>query len=441
MDVDLTDSRFVEDPYTLLEELRRAGPVHETFLGIRLVLPHEAVNHLNRDPHAGRDPRSWTRWEQVRPYLAGSALETTATRFMLNLDGAEHARLRDLVSRAFTPRTAAAMAATIAATTAELLDAMQARARDRDRDDGVIDVMAGLARPLPVRVILDLLGLPATDLPNLARWSHAAALSVEPTLRRPQAARAAEAVAELVGYLTNAVARRRARDHADDRRAGAGPADLLGAFLAAQAAGGTAGGAAGGGVGGPRPGGLRDDDELIAMLVLIFIAGHETTTNLLGNGLLALARHPDQWALLRSDPDRLAPAAVEELLRYDPPVQTNPRIPQTDSTIAGVPVPAGTLVLGMLGAANRDPTIFAHPDRLDITRSPNPHLTFGGGTHFCVGAGLARLEARIALAAAARRWPRLLIDHARLRRRPLVNLRGLEILPLDLTAADAPARA
>jgi cytochrome P450 len=406
MYVDLRDPAFLADPYPRLAALRRLGVVHETFRDVRLVLTYEQVNRINRDPHMGRDPSRWSGWETVRPYVAGSPLEWAAERFMLNMDPPMHTRLRRLVSQAFTPRTVADLRETVGAVADDLLNRMVERA-----EDGFADLMALFARPLPARIILALLGLPESDLGEVEKWSYTSALTTEPTLRRDQAAEASAAVAEMLDYLKDIVAVRRSRP-------GAGAGDLLGALLRADADGA-----------GPS------SDELLSMLAGLIIAGHTTTINLIGNGVLALARCPDQWELLRSDPAGVAGGVVEEVLRYDSPVQTNPRVAHRDLDIGGTPVAAGTLIWGMTGAANRDPAVFDRPDRFDVTRTPNPHLAFGGGAHFCLGAGLARLEGEIAFTRLGMRFPGLEIDESGLRRRPLVNLRGLECLPVRTKVA------
>jgi cytochrome P450 len=176
--------------------------------------------------------------------------------------------------------------------------------------------------------------------------------------------------------------------------------------------------------------GSLDEDELLANVMLLFIAGHETTTNLLGNGLLALLQDPDTCARLRAD-ESLLDTAVEEMLRYDGPANVVARIARAPWTVGGVTIPAGALIYCLTGAANHDPTVFAHPARFDVARSPNPHLSFGGGVHFCLGAPLARLEAKIALAKLLARLPRLRLEGGEPPPwRALVNLRGLERLPL-----------
>ncbi|MFO0653364.1 MAG: cytochrome P450, partial [Polyangiales bacterium] len=238
------------------------------------------------------------------------------------------------------------------------------------------------------------------------------AIVVEPTARRRQKLAANEAVEAMTTHLRAQIARRRASPGDD----------LLSELLGADEAGDA-----------------LSEDELVSQLVLMFLAGHETTTNLVGNGMLALARHPDALAQLRAEPTR-TPAAVEEMLRYDGPTNTNGRVTHADIDVGGTTIPEGSLLMCMLGAANRDPAVFAEPDRFDVARAPNPHTSFGGGVHFCVGAPLARLEAQVAIDQILRRFSRIDVHEPDVLWRDLVNLRGLASLPLDVTWADRDAR-
>jgi cytochrome P450 len=255
-----------------------------------------------------------------------------------------------------------------------------------------------------VRVICDVLGLPAADFAQTKAWSDTLALMMEPVQRKAWRPISDTAGDEMVAHLREQVARPRAapRD------------DLPGALIQAQDEGD----------------GTLSDDELLGNLVLLFIAGHETTTNLIGNGALALLRHPGELARLRSDPHSLLPGAVAEMLRYEGSVNMVPRHTVQPYAVGDTVVPPGQVLFFMLGAANRDPAVFAEPDRFDITRSPNPHLAFGAGIHYCVGAPLARLEGEIAFERLLARYPRLAWADAVPAWRPLINLRGLERLTL-----------
>jgi cytochrome P450 len=267
-----------------------------------------------------------------------------------------------------------------------------------------------------------MLGIDSGDFEQAKAWSDAASSVVEPLATRAARAEGARAVAQLTAFLRAQVARRRAR-----------PGDtVLDRMIAAQ-----------------REDPQFDDDELLANLILLFIAGHETTTNLLGNGLLALLHHPRELARLRALPE-LMPGAVDEMLRYESPTNMVARITRQPWVMGDLTVPAGEVLYCMVGAANHDPAVFDEPDRFDIGRSPNPQLSFGGGVHYCVGAPLARLEAQVAFEELLRRFPVLELADAAAgaahgaapRWRPMINLRGLQDLWLcGGPPAAGPARS
>jgi len=348
-----------------------------------------------------------TRYEHVALVLKDASLSADRTRFegfdppedfevhqsMLTLDPPQHTRLRGLVNRAFTPRTVERLKPRIEALVERILDGAERR--------GSIELVSELAYPLPVTVIAEMLGVPAEDWPRFREWSRVLAASLDPLMGRQDAAIDDYVAARnaLASYLSEVVAERRLEPRDD----------LMSDLLAV---------------------GELDSRELIVMLNLLLVAGHETTVNLIGNGTLALLRHPEQMARLRDQPDLLEPA-VEELLRWDSPVQLTARIATADFELGGKPICKGELLMTLLGAANRDPGQFPDPDRLDIGRSPNHHLAFGRGIHFCLGAPLARLEAQIAIGSLVRRFPALrLAGDPELS--PTVTLRGLRALPLAL---------
>jgi cytochrome P450 len=356
-----------------------------------------------RDVHAVlRDPRFSV--ERIRAPLVRDNLDrmpeflrqsAQGMRSMLIIDPPDHTRVRKLVNKAFTPKRIAALRDHIEAIVRELV----AEARTKGRFDLIHD----LAEPLPAIVIAELLGVPPGDHRQFREWSSAMIAG----FASPSAAArdtATAATRSLFGYLGDTIAARR-RDP---------QGDLISAMIEAQEE--------------------RDaltDAELLATANLLLLAGHETTTNLIGNGTLALLREPDHWRRLCAEPG-LWPSAVEELLRFDGPVQATLRVALEDVEIDGHAIPEGALVLVSIGAANHDPAAFEEPDRLELARDPNPHLAFGFGTHFCLGAPLARLEALLTFEALTRSFPGLsLVDDAP-QYRPNPVLRGL--VRLDVAA-------
>jgi cytochrome P450 len=274
----------------------------------------------------------------------------------------------------------------------------------RGARDGGMDLMASLAVPLPIIVIAELLGVPAEDHPRLKLWSDHAAMLLDGTLREEHLAVALPSFVELVEYLGRVV----------DRRRAAPREDLISALLAAQ-----------------ESGDALEDDEVLGTCALVLGAGHETTTNLIGNGMLALLRDPAALARLSREPE-CVPSAVEELLRYDSPVQVTSRMPLVPVEIAGQRIPAGVEVDTLIGSANRDPRHFPDPDVLVLDRADNRHLSFGHGAHFCLGAPLARLEAQVAVGALVRRFPGMKLEVDDPPRRPGFVLRGRKHLPVRL---------
>jgi cytochrome P450 len=313
---------------------------------------------------------------------------------MLNKDGADHRRLRNLVSLAFTPARVRALRPAVQAIADELLDAVAAR--------GSMDLVADYAFPLPTIVIARLLGIPSEDREQFREWSNAV---VAPALTPEAQARALELTQAFIDYLTELFAARRAapRD------------DLVTALLRAEAAGDQ-----------------LSEGELFSTVVLLIIAGHETTVSLIGNAALALLRQPEALDRLRDQPARM-PAAVEEFLRYDSPVERAlVRFATREAELGGCPVQHGDLVIGLLGAANRDPRHFDQPATLDLDRPSPRHLAFGQGVHYCLGAPLARLEAEIALNTLLQRLPglRLAVPASELAWRTVPMFRALAALPV-----------
>ena len=393
--IDMRHPAFRDDPHPLLRELRERGRIERDVVGVWLVGHHVDVSAGLRSSRLSREPWRSPVYRQYRPFLADSTLERTTEHWMLFNDPPKHTRLRRLVNGAFKPPVIAALRERITSLTDELLAALPAR--------GELELMAGFARQLPVRVICDVLGLPPEDFAQTKLWSDALAMIVEPVVRREQRLAAGRAAEEMVAYL---------RGHIAARRAGSRHDDLLTLLVAAQ-----------------DGEGQLSDDELLGNLILLFVAGHETTTNLIGNGLVTLLRHPDELTRLRTEPARMA-SAVEEMLRYEGSVTMVSRQTVEPYAIGETVIPPEEVLFFMLGPANRDPAVFADPERFDIGRSPNPQLGFGAGIHFCLGAPLARLEGEIAFARLLQRYPAIALAEPTPHWRPLINLRGLEALRL-----------
>lgn len=394
--IDMRDPAFRHDPHPLLRALRERGRVERDVVGIWLVPGHADCSAGLRDQHLSREVSRMPGYAQLRPFIADSTLERTTERWMLFNDPPTHTRLRRLVQGAFKPSVVQALRARIAAITDELLGTLPLQ--------GSFDLMPTLAQQLPVRVICDILGLPPEDFGQTKQWSDTLALIVEPVFRRSERIAADQAAVEMVAYL---------REHLRRHRASGEQGDLLGQLITAHDAGEQA----------------LSEDELLGNLILLFIAGHETTTNLIGNGLLTLLRHPGELARLRAQP-ALMPSAVDEMLRFEPSVGMVSRHTVEPYAVGDTVIPPGQVVFFMHAAANRDPAVFAEPERFDIGRSPNPHLTFGAGIHYCLGAPLARIEAEEAFSRLLQRYPALSLVDAQPPWRKLINLRGLESLQL-----------
>jgi cytochrome P450 len=313
---------------------------------------------------------------------------------MLFQDPPNHTRLRSLVSKAFTPRAIERLAPRIV----EIVDELLAAVATADR----FDVIETLAVPLPVIVIAEMLGIDPTDRRDFKRWSEWQAMSLNPLLTAAEQTQCAEADAELEAYLQRAIAERRAHPRED----------LISALIAAK-----------------EGDDQLTDTEIVTMCELLLAAGNVTTTDLIGNGVWCLLRHPDQLQKLRDDPSLIA-NAVEEILRFESPVVQTARIPTADVKIGGCPMRRGESVLAFLAAANRDPERYPEPDRFDITRKDVHHHSFGGGAHFCLGAPLARLEAQLAIAVLVERFPSLRLADEPLEWRALPAFRGLVKLPV-----------
>lgn len=398
------DSASSDDPYSHYAGLREAEPIAQLGPGYWVVTSYEESAAVLREPRtSSRRPQLDLELihEEVREDVA--AVRRHFDKWLPMIDPPDHTRLRKLVGGAFTPRVVEGLRGRIDEIAAELLDEVQ--------DRPGMDVIGDLAYPLPVRVIAELLGLPPGDAEQFKGWSDALAAVLGGDLATPdgvaRAAHAAESLEALDEYLGALIQERRA--HRRD--------DLLSELVAAEA-----------------DGAALSREELVSTCVLLLVAGHETTTNLIGNGTLALLRNPDELRRLRDDPT-LMPRAIEELLRYDSPVQGAGRALLVDLELGGHALCAGDWVDVWIGAANRDPAVFPEPDRLDLGRVGPRHLAFSHGAHYCLGAALARLEAEIAFTRLLRLPLELTDEPLRWSANPV--LRGLEALPVRF--ADVPA--
>ena len=390
---------FTDDPYPQYAVMRAKAPVYEHPFGFWLLTGYDEVSWLLRaglsveDDNLAQD----SMLRQMRAELFGGAESPRAALSMLDRDPPDHTRLRRLVSKAFTPRAIQTLRPRII----ELVDGMLGAMAEQRQ----VDLIEALAFPLPFRVIAEMLGTPPGDHERIRQLSGTLVRSLEPVADPELAAAIMAADDELRRITAEMIAWKRANP-ADD---------LLTALIHAE-----------------DDGDVLDDEELVAQTLLLYIAGHETTVNLIANGTLALLRHPGQLALLRDDP-ALVGNAVEELLRYDSPVQASRRITLEPVTVGGVTIPAGAFVLASLGSANRDERFWG-PDAAELNlrrENARQHVSFGAGPHHCLGASLARLEASIALARLTARFPGLTLDG------PVVwngriNLRGPAHLPVSL---------
>jgi hypothetical protein len=386
--------------YSYYRAIQERDPVHRSRLaGGWLLTRYADCSAILTDHRFQVDERKLPDYDRYRRRLvkAGVAEEgEEEQRTMLRLDPPDHTRLRSLVSKAFTPRAVESLRPRVEAVVQELLDEAERR--------GEMDVIRDLAYPLPVIVIAELLGIPADDREQLKRWSDEVVLAISGMQTMDELRRSAAAGREMNAYIER-IAEERRREPRED---------LLSALLAAEEAGDK-----------------LTLEELFSTILLLLVAGHETTTNLIGNGLLALLRHPAQLALLRDDP-ALIERAVEELLRYDSPVQATSRFATEPYQIDGHTIKPFQQVALLLGAANRDPAQFTDPDRLDITRDEGPPLSFGNGIHFCLGAPLARIEGQSALGAFVQRFPNVRLATENVEWGDGFILRGLKSLPVTL---------
>jgi cytochrome P450 len=399
--VDLFDPTFKANPYPTYAELRSEAPVYRAELpdgrGVWLVTRYDDVVAVLKDERFAKDWRSAMTPEQLAQIPPIPEVMKPLSENMLDKDPPDHERLRRLVSKAFTPRLIERMRPRVQEIADTLLDAV------KTKDKGGMDLIDDYAFPLPITVIAELLGVPVEDRNRFREWSDAA-VSGDTTQEYVEKILLPHMQA-FIDYL-RALFEEKRKNPKDD---------LISALVLAEEAGDR-----------------LSEDELLAMVFLLLVAGHETTVNLIGNGTLALLQNPDQLQKLRDDPSLIKPA-IEELLRYDGPVETSTeRFAREDVAIGDTVIPKGEMVMIVIAAADHDPERFPEPDALDIARADNRHLAFGKGIHHCLGAPLARMEGQIALGTLLRRMPDLRLKGSpeSLTWRPGMVLRGLKGLPV-----------
>jgi cytochrome P450 PksS len=402
--VDIVSSQFKADPFPILAHLRRNEPVYRATLPdktpVWLVTRYEDVLSLLRDGRFAKSRYNAMTPEQLRKQPWVPPMFRPLERNMLDVDPLDHTRLRGLVHKAFTPRLIDQMQKRVQTVADELLDAVSRKGR--------MDLIGDYALPLPMTIITEILGVPTKDHDKFHKWSKVI-VSLNQFNVGWRAIPAVWAIWKFNRYLRSFFKIRRA-DPRDD---------LASALIQAE-----------------ESGDKLSEDELLAMVFLLLVAGHETTVNLIGSGVLALLEHPEEMESLRSNPS-LIQSAVEELLRYTAPVfMSTERFAREDVTIQGVTIRRGEVTLGVIGSANRDEEVFDNPDNLDLIREPNKHLSFGYGIHYCLGAPLARLEAQIAIKTLLARVQGLRLQGSTdsLRWRPSLFLRGLDALPIEYTS-------
>ena len=383
------------DPYPTYERLREKDPVHwSPLLNSWVFSRYRHVDSILRDhKRFSNDNR-----KRANRRRNDESSDLANQPIMLFRDPPVHTRLRALVSRAFTPAVVEGLAGRTRAIADDLLD--------RIDDPSGFDLMEAIAAPLPVIVIAELLGVPTEDQPQFQIWSRHRSRALEPNITEKERRLVTESGRELDQYLMGVVEKRRQEPQED----------LISGLVAAEEAGDK-----------------LSQAELLAMLRMLLIAGNETATKLIGNGMLALLRNPEQMEALRQCPD-LMPSAIEELLRYDAPVQLDVRVALADTDFDGRQVRKGQGILLLLGSANRDPEVFSEPDRLDIARHEAGHISFGRGIHYCLGASLARLEGRLTFEAIMQRFSDIRMQTDRPHFRDNIVLRGLDVLPVSARA-------
>jgi cytochrome P450 len=393
--IDFSDPHFVADPYPALKELRNApGPVWHEDMQIFLAARHADANDVFRNKSLGRIFKEKTpdfEWEIFNWLHADSILDSEPPK---------HTRLRSLVAKAFNRQKIEGMRPAVERITEQLLDAIDKKLKDGKN----FDLIADYAEPLPVKIIADLLGFPESEEHLLRPWSQAIVkmYEVNPTVQYQVEAK--KAAAEFAEYV---------RDLATSRKKTPGP-DLISDLASVE-----------------ENGEKLNMHELVATCVLLLNAGHEASVNAFGNGMVAALQRPDQMRLLRETPREITNTALEEFMRFDAPLHLFERTATADTVVGGVQIKEGQKIAALIGSANRDETVFSAPETMDLTRDPNPHIGFGAGIHFCLGAPLARLEMSVSLPALWEKYPSMQLA-AEPVRRPTFVLRGYESVAISV---------
>lgn len=394
---DLKSIEFISNPYPTYRKLRENGPVNYIEEeDAYFILDYGGCAALLSDLNFGKKfQRTYEKMTGVSEQITVSYDPKNPVRDMLFLDPPDHTRLRNLVSKAFTPRSVESIR--------PFVRSLAERFTRNASNDRIFDIMSEYAGPIPAYTIAKMLGVPQDDMGKFKKWSDSIALSLDATRSKEEYEEARIAGENLFKYVSQLI----------DVKRNSPEDDLLSSLIEAE-----------------ESGDKLTNQELIKMVSLLLVAGHETTTNLIGNGFLALLRNPDQMSMLKDD-RTLLKNAVEEFLRYDPPVQQVARAVYSESFLSGYRISPNSKVSAVIGAANRDPEIFEDPDKLDITRKKNNHLSFSKGIHFCIGSPLARLEGEIAFD--------VLMDHlpdAKLFEEPIwrnnANMHGMESLKVKV---------
>lgn len=392
-DINAIDQAFLDDPFPTYHLLRRHDPVHRNPDGSYFLTRYADIDAVYRDAERFSSEKKI----DFKPAMGDTPLYEHHTTSLVFNDAPYHTRVRKLLAPAFTPRALRALRPAVEA----LVDGLLDRAEERGR----FDLIADLAAAVPIQLIGDMLGVPQDERGPLRDWSIAILGGLEPKPGPERVERGSRAVDEFKDYLRRLIAERRRRPE------GAGEGEILGKLIEGE-------------VDGER----LSELELLHNCIFLLNAGHETTTNLIGNGVEALFRFPGEMERLRENPDLIV-SAVEEFLRFESSNQLGNRRTTVDTEAGGVPLAAGTYIHIGIGAANRDPSEFPDPDRLNITRTPNRHLAFGGGVHACAGMSLARMEGQVAIGKLVRRFPRLRPDGTPVRG-GRARFRGFTSLPV-----------